>query len=94
MNSQTQILNQSYNLAQSNLSLGKGPNFAVSQANTFPSFQQPIYVNSFAPQQVSPSFRVQQSLGSQAMTSRFQPASQEVYSPNLYKNIQGFKERK
>jgi hypothetical protein len=66
MNNQTQILNPSYSLRQSNLSMGKTqaqPNlYAASQVNLYPGNPQQQYfvTSSVTPQQITSSLRPQQ----------------------------------
>lgn len=66
MNTQTQILNPSYSLRQSNLSLGKPQNqpnlYATSQVNLYPGNPQQQYfvTSSVAPQPITSTLRPQQ----------------------------------
>lgn len=103
MNSQTQILNPSYSLRQSNLSMGKQqpPSnlFATSQVNLFPGNPQQQYfvTSSLAPQQPNPALQTQQLTGSR-LNINYQPGqlgsqNSQAYAPNIYKSAQVFQEK-
>lgn len=92
MNTQTQILNPSYSLRQSTLSMGKpqaqAKNYATSQVNLFPGNpQQQYFVTSTRPsQQVNASFQAQALSASQLNTYSNQKAI--PYSVYLSQNKQ------
>ena len=98
MNSQANLLNPSYSLRGSSLSMGKTNEqnklYTTSQVNALPiqPKQQYFVTSSFAPNQINNSMQAQYLAASRLDAQNQQTVlNSQMYSANLYQNIQGFK---